>query len=163
MTHPDKKNQRLYFFDNLRAGIILLMVIFHIAMGFTTWDLKWWYINDMQKNFFFDLFVLETDVYIMPIMFLIAGYFAPMILLQKGAIKFWKNKLVRIVLPWGIGVVFFAPLLSYSPLVTHIGPRHHLITLTSGSTASGDPFSSTAITGFSASSPCFSSCSPSYT
>jgi len=121
MSHPDKKNQRLYFFDNLRAGIILLMVIFHVAMGFTTWDLKWWYVNDTQKNFFFDLFVLETDVYIMPIMFLIAGYFAPMILLQKGAGSFWKNKLVRIILPWGIGVVFFAPLLAYSPFITHIG------------------------------------------
>ncbi|MGL5269996.1 MAG: acyltransferase family protein [Selenomonadaceae bacterium] len=121
MTQPDKNTQRLYFFDNLRAGIILLMVIFHIAMGFTTWDLQWWYVNDTQKNFFFDLFVLETDVYIMPIMFLIAGYFAPMILLKKGAVKFWKNKLVRIMLPWGIGVVFFAPLLAYSPLVTHIG------------------------------------------
>lgn len=121
MTQPDKNTQRLYFFDNLRAGIILLMVIFHVALGYTTWDLPWWYINDMEKSSFFDLFVFETDVYIMPIMFLIAGYFAPMILLKKGALKFWKNKTTRIIIPWVLGVILIAPLIAYSPLVTHIG------------------------------------------
>ena len=70
MSHS--KTKRLYFFDNLRAFIILLMVVFHIAMGYTTWDLKWWYVNDTEHSAFFDLFVFSTDVYIMPVMFLIA-------------------------------------------------------------------------------------------
>ena len=106
--------QRVYFFDNLKAFIILLMVVFHIAMGYTTWDLKWWTVNDIQKNMFFDFFVLETDVYIMPIMFMIAGYFAPMVLVKKGISIFWQDKLKRIVLPWIGGVLFIAPLIAYS-------------------------------------------------
>ncbi len=106
--------QRVYFFDNLKAFIILLMVVFHIAMGYTTWDLKWWTVNDIQKNIFFDFFVLETDVYIMPIMFMIAGYFAPMALDKKGIAIFGQDKIKRIVLPWIGGVLLIAPLIAYS-------------------------------------------------
>jgi len=106
--------ERVYFFDNLKAFIILLVVVFHIAMGYTTWDLKWWYVNDIQKNKFFDLFVLETDVYIMPIMFMIAGYFAPMVLVKKGLTTFFQDKIKKIVLPWIGGVLFIAPLIAYS-------------------------------------------------
>jgi glucan biosynthesis protein C len=106
--------QRLYFFDNLKAFIILLMVVFHIGMGYTTWDLKWWTVNDIQKHKFFDFFILETDVYIMPIMFMIAGYFAPMVLVKKGITAFWQDKWKRIILPWIGGVLFIAPLIAYS-------------------------------------------------
>lgn len=113
-------NQRLYFLDNLKAFIILLMVVFHIAMGYTTWDLKWWTVNDVQKHKFFDFFVLVTDVYIMPIMFMVAGYFAPMVLVRKGVASFWQDKLKRIVLPWLGGVLFIAPFISYSSLFSRM-------------------------------------------
>lgn len=106
--------ERLYFLDNLKAFIILLMVVFHVGMGYTTWDLQWWTVNDIQKNMFFDFFILETDVYIMPIMFMIAGYFAPMVLVKKGIAGFWQEKAKRIVFPWIGGVVFIAPFIAYS-------------------------------------------------
>lgn len=106
--------QRLFFLDNLKAFIILLMVIFHVAMGYTTWDLKWWTVNDIEKHHFFDLFVFETDVYIMPIMFLIAGYFAASPLCTNSLKNFWRNKLARIIIPWIIGVLGIAPLIAYS-------------------------------------------------
>lgn len=116
MSHS--KTKRLYFFDNLRAFIILLMVVFHIAMGYTTWDLKWWYVNDTEHSAFFDLFVFSTDVYIMPVMFLIAGYFAPMVLQRKGQAAFWRGKLLRIALPWVLGVIFCAPIIAYAAFLT---------------------------------------------
>lgn len=114
MNLPVANKQRVYFLDNLKAFIILLMVVFHVAMGYTTWDLKWWTVNDVQKHSFFDLFILETDVYIMPIMFLVAGYFAPMVLLKRGVSGFWQGKLKRIVIPWVGGVLFIAPFVAYS-------------------------------------------------
>lgn len=106
--------KRLYFLDNLKAFIILLMVVFHIAMGYTTWDLAWWTVNDIQKSAFFDFFVLETDVYIMPIMFMIAGYFAPLLLGKCGIQLFLRKKFRRIVIPWIGGVFFLAPFIAYS-------------------------------------------------
>jgi glucan biosynthesis protein C len=108
--------KRMYFFDNLKAFIILLIVVFHVAMGYTTWDLKWWYVNDIYKSNIFDLFILSTDVYIMPIMFMIAGYFAAAVLFKKDITVFWQDKCKRIVLPWIAGVVFIAPLIAYSAI-----------------------------------------------
>jgi glucans biosynthesis protein C len=119
--------QRLYFLDNLRAFIVLLVIVFHVAMGYTTWNLEWWYVNDSQKNLFFDLFILETDVYIMPIMFFIAGYFAVPLLLKKGAIVFWQEKIRRIVFPWIAGVLLIAPLIAYSAVFSRaITPPDYL-------------------------------------
>lgn len=111
---------RLYFFDNLRAFIILLVVVFHIGMCYTTWDLEWWCVNDIKKSKFFDYFVLETDVYIMPIMFMIAGYFAPMVLINNGIASFWQVKLRRIVVPWIGGTLLIAPLIAYSTLFSRM-------------------------------------------
>ena len=126
MSHS--KTKRLFFFDNLRAFIILLMVVFHVAMGYTTWDLKWWYVNDTQHSPFFDLMVFSTDVYIMPVMFLIAGYFGPMVLQRKGQAAFWRGKLIRILLPWAIGVLLCAPLIAYSAFLTRDIPRPDYLT-----------------------------------
>jgi glucan biosynthesis protein C len=106
--------KRMYFLDNLRAFIILLVVVFHVALGYTTWKLEWWPVNDSQNSIFFDAFILATDVFIMPVMFLIAGYFAPPALLRKGAAAFWRDKLGRIVLPWVGGTLLIAPFISYS-------------------------------------------------
>ena len=91
--------QRMWFFDNLRAFIVLLVAVFHVAMGYTTWNLPWWYVNDIQQSKVFDVFVLSTDVYMMPILFFIAGYFALPVLVKKGMTAFWRDKLWRIVIP----------------------------------------------------------------
>ncbi len=107
------KRERLYFFDNLRGAIILLVIIFHVAIGFMTKPPQWWYVIDTQKNGFFDLFVMVTDVFIMPLLFLTAGYFALPSLLRKGGAAFWQAKGLRIVLPWIAGVLLFAAPITY--------------------------------------------------
>jgi hypothetical protein len=56
----------------------------------------------------------------MPIMFMIAGYFAPMVLERKGIALFWNDKLKRIVLPWIGGVLFIAPFIAYSSLFSRM-------------------------------------------
>jgi Acyltransferase family. len=108
----------MYFLDNLRAFIILLVVVFHVAMGYTTWNLAWW-VNDMRKSGVFDLFVLATDVYMMPVMFLIAGYFAPAAMGKNGIAGFWRAKWRRIVLPWLGGALLIAPAVSYAAIFSH--------------------------------------------
>lgn len=111
--------QRLYFFDNLKASVILLVIVFHVAMSYTTWKLEWW-VNDSQSSVVFDLFILAADVFIMPVMFLTAGYFGAAALAGSGTALFWQAKLWRIVIPWLGGVVFIAPLIAYSALVSHM-------------------------------------------
>ena len=109
-----KTSKRMYFLDNLKAFIILLMVAFHVGLGYMDPQIEWWYVNDTLKNSLFNLFVLETDVYIMPIMFMLAGYFTIPVLNKRGIKEFWRDKLWRIVLPWIGGSLLVAPLIAYS-------------------------------------------------
>ena len=55
----------------------------------------------------------------MLIMFFVAGYFALPSLVRRGSEGFLKDKLVRIVVPWAVGVVFLAPPTAYLAYYNH--------------------------------------------
>ncbi|MEI6285747.1 MAG: acyltransferase family protein [Bacillota bacterium] len=97
------RKERLYFIDYLRAAVIFLVVWLHAAMPYTGND---WYINDVVYDHTGALGSLGhiVDIFIMPLMFFAAGYFAPASLLKKGQKAFWRDKLYRIILPWVVGV-----------------------------------------------------------
>jgi len=108
-----KPSERLYFIDNLRAFVIFLVILLHTSMSYMVYAPQWWYVLDDQRKIFFDFVVLLNDVFIMPIMFFAAGYFALPALIRKGSAHFWHSKLRRIVVPWVFGVLFLAPLIAY--------------------------------------------------
>lgn len=104
---------RIYFLDNLRAFVIVLVVVLHGAMCYMLYAPEWWYVVDDQQSLFFTVVVLLVDVPIMQIMFFIAGYFALPSLVKRGPEGFLKEKFVRVGAPWLFGVVFLAPLAAY--------------------------------------------------
>lgn len=105
--------KRLYFMDNLRAAVILLVIVFHVALGYMAPAPEWWYVIDTKNSGLFNLFVLNVDVFIMPTMFFVAGYFMLPALRRQGTAAFMRAKLWRIALPWLIGVFLFAPAITY--------------------------------------------------
>jgi len=78
-----------------------------------TYAPTWWYVLDPNSSDFFALLVLLIDVPIMPMLFFVAGYFALPSLQKRGARLFLKEKLVRIGIPWVLGVLLLAPLTTY--------------------------------------------------
>lgn len=113
------KQARLYFLDNLKTVIIALMIALHWAMCFMAYAPEWWYVVDYEHtHLLFTCVVLWIDVFIMPIMFFISGYFGIATLGKHGYGKWWKGKLLRIVLPWILGVIIFAAPVSYITFYT---------------------------------------------
>lgn len=110
--------KRMYFLDNLRSFIVLLVVVFHASMAYMPSAPWWWYVLDSQRNPFFDLFVLINDVFMMPTMFFIAGYFAVKSLVRTGTTQFVRDKMFRLVIPWIVGVIFLAPAVTYFIYIT---------------------------------------------
>jgi peptidoglycan/LPS O-acetylase OafA/YrhL len=104
---------RIFFLDNLRAFVIVLVVILHGAMVYMADAPSWWYVIDTQNSFFFTLLVIIIDVPIMLIMFYISGHFALPSLVKRGPDKFLKEKFIRVGAPWIFGVLFLAPLTAY--------------------------------------------------
>ena len=110
---PPTSAPRLDFLDNLRSCIILLVVVFHAAMSYMLFAPSWWYVVDTRQSLGFFIFVMVSDVFIMPVMFLLAGYFGLPSLLRKGPDAFTRDKWKRIGIPWVVGTVFLAPVTTY--------------------------------------------------
>ena len=60
---------RVYFLDNLKTFIILLVVGFHAAYAYSIYLSQDWYVVDPQKSQFFDVFILSAFAFMMPVMF----------------------------------------------------------------------------------------------
>ena len=104
---------RVYFLDNLKTFIILLVVFFHSAYAYSIYYSEDWYVIDTQKSLFFDVFITVAFAFMMPVMFFVAGYFGNRSLARKGLLPFWKDKCYRIVIPWALGVLILAPARAY--------------------------------------------------
>lgn len=113
---------RLYFLDNLRAFVIVLVVVLHGSMTYMAYAPAWWYVLDPQNSLFFTLLVLLVDIPIMLVMFFIAGYFALPSLVKRGPAKFVKDKFTRVGAPWLIGVLFLAPPTAYMTYFSRNAP-----------------------------------------
>lgn len=119
-------HERLYFFDNLRACVIVLVIVLHGSITYMAYAPTWWYVLDPQNSAFFTWLVMLIDVPIMPILFFIAGYFALPALQKRGVKRFLQEKFVRLGIPWIFGVVFLAPLVTYLIYVSRHIPMGYL-------------------------------------
>lgn len=105
---------RLFFFDHLRTFIILMVVLHHSALAYAVHGVSWWYVRNSENSLAFDVFVLINDVFMMPMMFFIAGYFAWPSLKRKGTFEFLKDKFLRLILPFIVGVSCLGSLINYT-------------------------------------------------
>ena len=119
-------SNRLYFLDNLRAFVVLLVIVLHGSMTYMAFAPVWWYVLDQQNSLFFTMLVLLIDVPIMPILFFLAGYFALPSLQKRGSTQFLKDKLLRIGIPWIFGALFLAPLSAYMIYYSRQVPMDYL-------------------------------------
>jgi glucans biosynthesis protein C len=106
-------SNRLYFLDNIRSLVILLVIVLHGSMSYMAYAPVWWYVVNPQTSLFFTILVLLIDVPIMQIMFFISGYFAMPSLQKRSSKNFLKDKSFHIGLPWVVGVILLAPPTAY--------------------------------------------------
>lgn len=107
-------SKRIYYLDYLRVSIVFVVIYLHSLLPFVI-EYEW-VINNTAKDYPLTSASTIIDVFIMPIMFFIAGYFAfPSI--RKGIKDFVAGKVFRILIPWAIGIIFLAPIISYLGLV----------------------------------------------
>ena len=114
---------RIHFLDNLKWAVVWLIVVFHASMCYMAYAPEWWYVADTSQPLFSaTVFVCWTDIFIMPVMFFISGYFGLMSLARHGAGDFWKRKLRHIIAPWLFGSMVIAPFIAYIMLASRQSP-----------------------------------------
>jgi peptidoglycan/LPS O-acetylase OafA/YrhL len=96
--------------DNLRAFAMLLGVFFHAALAYGPALNQLWPTASSQYAASMDMFAYFTHTFRMPLFFIIAGFFAAMLVEKKGLGGMIKNRLRRVTLPF----VLFLPLVIFS-------------------------------------------------
>ncbi|HYC20311.1 MAG TPA: acyltransferase family protein [Candidatus Bathyarchaeia archaeon] len=103
----EKLSDRLFFADNLRTFLIVLVVLHHLAIVYGAVGPFYFYdppTNDKLAYVMFFAFVLINQAWFMGLLFMISGYFSPGSLKRKGPKRFVRDRLIRLGIPL---VVFF--------------------------------------------------------
>ena len=108
MVSHGSGSTRLFYLDNLRALAMLAGVFFHAALAYSPMAQPFWPSADVLNHPLFDIFAWASHLFRMPVFFLLAGFFAAMLLHKYGERVFWCNRLRRIGLP----LLLFLPLLT---------------------------------------------------
>jgi surface polysaccharide O-acyltransferase-like enzyme len=94
-TEPGK---RLFFADNLRTWMVILVVLQHLAEIYNT----------------LYLFMMLNSAYFMGLLFLLSGYFTPGSFEHRGPGAFLKDRLLRLGVPTLIYVFILSPIARIS-------------------------------------------------
>jgi len=91
--------------------MILLVLVYHSVAAYAT-VVPWWFYHD--TSFFAANIARELlDVFIMPVLFFVSGYFAFPSLQKRTVSKFLVDKARRLLIPWVLAVLIITPLLFY--------------------------------------------------
>jgi glucan biosynthesis protein C len=108
--HPDAAPPRLHALDNLRALMMWLGIVLHVAVIHQVQPplLPW---RDGERTMVADLLVAFIHSFRMPVFFILAGFFVALLLQSRGPGGLAAHRLQRLGLPF---LVFWPPLFVVS-------------------------------------------------
>jgi fucose 4-O-acetylase-like acetyltransferase len=96
-----KATSRLFFVDNIRVLLTILVVLFHVMIIYA--GTGSWYYTEGREDFITGAlgawFITVTQAYFMGLFLLISAYFVPGSYDRKGAGRFLKDRLIRLGIP----------------------------------------------------------------
>jgi peptidoglycan/LPS O-acetylase OafA/YrhL len=106
---------RLFFLDHLRAALVILVVLHHVALVYGA-AAPFYYVEppftDPQAFTILLVFALGNQGWFMGALFLIAGYFTPGSFERKGSASYLKGRLIRLGIPLIIFYFILGPISS---------------------------------------------------
>jgi hypothetical protein len=109
---------RVIFLDNLRYLFVLCVVLQHASNAYygNLPTMGWWPVVDSGSCTALGLLCATLNLFTMPLLFFIAGYFALPTIKRHGTFSFVQGKLKRLGIPWMVCTLTICPIL---PLVYH--------------------------------------------
>ena len=101
MTQPTDRTGRLHALDNLRAVMMWLGIVLHVAVIYMVGPspLPW---RDLHTSPWADLLLVLIHSFRMPVFFILAGFFVALLVQGRGLRGMLKNRLMRLGLPFVI-------------------------------------------------------------
>jgi glucan biosynthesis protein C len=99
---------RIHSMDNLRALAMLAGVVYHAALAYSPLMHPFWPTADAGRSVAVDAAAWFLHTFRMPLFFVVAGFFAALLVSRRGMGGLFRNRCARVLLP----------LLLFLPLVT---------------------------------------------
>lgn len=120
-----KTANRLFFVDNIRVFLTILVLLFHLMIIYAGTG-SWIYTEgreDMATGALGAWFLAVNQAYFMGLFLLISAYFVPGSYDRKGAGRFMKDRLIRLGIPLALYSWIIRPILVYLDPVRFPGAR----------------------------------------
>jgi glucan biosynthesis protein C len=101
---------RLHALDAVRAFALLCGIVLHAAMSFMPGLAAVGFPADSSPSETLEAAFYVIHLFRMPLFFMIAGYFAHLLLRRKGTALFVRDRAKRILLPFAAGWLLFGPI-----------------------------------------------------
>jgi len=106
-----EQEERAYYIDWIKIGVVLLLVPFHAAISFTIH-------GDVPIKYPVHVPVLEAfmaflSIWMMPILFLISGMSSYYSLRKRTGEEFMRERLNKLLIPYAAGFILTCPVISY--------------------------------------------------
>jgi hypothetical protein len=107
---------RLLFIDNIRWSIILLVLSMHASDTYSPFG-NWYYTDrpplSLGERVFFATYQSWLQAFFMALLFFVAACFAPASCDRKGAVRYVRDRFMRLVVPTLLYMFVIGPLTEY--------------------------------------------------
>ena len=98
---------RYHSLDALRGVMVLLGIYLHAAVAYSEYGNWPW--KDGSTTGLFDVSLGLIHAFRMPVFYVMAGFFAALLLERRGAVGFARNRAIRILVPFAVGWAVLFP------------------------------------------------------
>jgi len=109
---PAQPKQRLFYLDNVRLLVIIIVVTVHIACMYSGLGATFYYAETKKLSLIGVFYIEFNQAYFMGLLFLIAGYFVPGSYEKKGLGKFIGDRAIRLLIPTLLFMVILMPIVK---------------------------------------------------
>ncbi len=117
-TPSETKNERKYFIDWLRIGLIISVFFFHVGMIFRP---EQWHVNSTESFPFLDPIMWWLHLWRMPLLFLVSGVGTFYAIGHRTSWQYVKERFRRLYIPFTFGFFTLVPLMVYVERIENYG------------------------------------------
>jgi glucans biosynthesis protein C len=109
--------ERYHAWDALRAVLMFLGVYLHGILSFTQTPVPFWPVHDSETSIVHDFLLFAIHDFRMQSFFFLSGFFSALVVQRKGVRAFVQQRLLRVALPFAVGMIVLMPILKYLWLI----------------------------------------------
>jgi peptidoglycan/LPS O-acetylase OafA/YrhL len=118
-----KKPSHLFYLDNLKVFLIILVIVHHVGQSYGDTGGSWFFTHPGAKVPNLGFFFFFNASFFMGLFFFISGYFFPGSYDRNGAGKFIKDRLMRFGIPCLFVLLVMEPVLMYAHYITYLSDK----------------------------------------